>query len=89
MSLCSLAVLRTDVTVFENARKEACLLASPLVIGDFDLQFYAAAPLTTSDGINIGAVCIVNKVPRELFTASDQKELQSLAAIVMDDIEKS
>ncbi|MBD1398120.1 GAF domain-containing protein [Pontibacter sp. JH31] len=88
VSLCSLAILNSDVTVFENAREEPCLLANPMVIGDFGLQFYAAAPLTTSDGYNIGAVCIVDKVPRE-FTASDQKMLQSLASIVMDEIEKS
>lgn len=88
VSLCSLAVLRTDVTVFENAREEPCLLANPMVIGDFGLQFYAAAPLTTSDGYNIGAVCIVDKVPRE-FSESDQKMLQSLASIVMGEIEKA
>lgn len=88
VSLCSLAVLRTDVTVFENAREEPCLLANPMVIGDFGLQFYAAAPLTTSDGFNIGAVCIVDKSPRE-FSESDQKMLESLASIVMDEIEKA
>jgi GAF domain-containing protein len=88
ISLCSLAVLRSDVTVFENAQVEPCLLANPLVIGEFGLRFYAAAPLTTSDGFHIGAVCIVDKEPRE-FSASDQKMLVSLAAIVMDEIQKA
>jgi GAF domain-containing protein len=88
VSLCSLAILRTDVTVFENAREEPCLLANPMVTGSFGLQFYAAAPLTTSDGYNIGAICIVDKEPRE-FPASDQKMLESLANIVMGEIEKS
>jgi GAF domain-containing protein len=88
VSLCSLAVLRSDVTVFENAQQEPCLLANPLVIGEFGLRFYAAAPLTTFDGFRIGAVCLVDKEPRE-FSASDQKTLESLAAIVMDEIEKA
>jgi GAF domain-containing protein len=88
VSLCSLAILRSDVTVFENAREEPCLLANPMVIGNFGLQFYAAAPLTTSDGYNIGAVCIVDKVPRE-FSSSDQKMLESLASVVIEEIEKS
>lgn len=87
ISLCSLAILRTDVTVFENAREQPCLLANPLVMGEFGLQFYAAAPLITSDGYNIGAVCILDKEPRE-FSQSDQKMLESLAAIVMNDVEK-
>ena len=87
ISLCSLAILRTDVTVFENAREEPCLVANPMVAGNFGLQFYAAAPLITKDGHKIGAVCVVDKEPRG-FPASDQKMLESLAAIVMNDIEK-
>ena len=65
ISLCSLSILKDDVTVFENARQEPCLMANPMVIGEFGLQFYAAAPLITKDGFNIGAVCIVDKEPRE------------------------
>lgn len=87
ISLCSLSILRSDVTVFENAREEPCLLANPMVIGEFGLQFYAAAPLITKDGFNIGAVCIVDKETRE-FPESDQKMLESLAAAVMEEIEK-
>ncbi|WP_162056481.1 GAF domain-containing protein [Pontibacter pamirensis] len=88
VSLCSLAVLRTDVTVFENAREEPCLLANPMVTGHFGLQFYAAAPLTTSDGFNIGAICVIDMEPRK-FSESDQKMLEGLATIVMDEIEKA
>ncbi|RAU82912.1 GAF domain-containing protein [Pontibacter arcticus] len=87
ISLCSLAILRSDVTVFENAREEPCLLSNPMVAGGFGLQFYAAAPLVTKDGYNIGAVCIVDKKPRT-FSEADQKMLENLATIVMDDIEK-
>lgn len=87
ISLCSLAVLRSNVTVFENARKEPCLLANPMVVEEFGLQFYAAAPLITSDGYNIGAVCIIDKEPRT-FSESDMKMLGSLASVVIDEIEK-
>ncbi|MCC9166348.1 GAF domain-containing protein [Pontibacter harenae] len=86
-SLCSLAILRNDTTVFENATQDPCLLANPLVVGDFGLRFYAGAPLITSDGYNIGALCIVDKKPRD-FSTSDQKMLESLASAVMDEIEK-
>ncbi|MFC6997792.1 GAF domain-containing protein [Rufibacter roseus] len=86
-SLCSLAILNENTTVFENAMNEPCLLANPMVHGDFGLRFYAAAPLTTSDGINIGALCIIDKEPRT-FSASEQKVLENLASVVMDEIEK-
>lgn len=85
-SLCSLAVLSDEPTVFENTLSEPCLLANPLVSGNFGLRFYAGAPLKTADGLNIGTLCIVDKQVRE-FSESDQKMLVGLASIVMDEIE--
>lgn len=86
-SLCSLAVLSDEVTVFENARLEPCLLSNPLVRGDFGLKFYAGAPLKTPDGYKIGTVCIVDKKPRK-FSETELKLLESLAAAVMDELEE-
>lgn len=86
ISLCSLAILTDGPTVFPDAVNEPCLLANPLVRGNFGLRFYAGAPLTTSDGYNLGTLCIVDKQPRE-FSESDQKLLSQLAGIVMDEIE--
>ncbi|RDC64412.1 GAF domain-containing protein [Adhaeribacter pallidiroseus] len=88
MSLCSLSILSNNVTIFQNAPNEPCLLANPLVHGEFGLQFYAAAPLKTRKGVRIGALCIVDKKPRE-FSEMDQRILENLAAIVVDEIEKT
>ncbi|PRY11037.1 GAF domain-containing protein [Pontibacter ummariensis] len=85
-SLCSLAVLNSAPTIFQDAANEPCLLANPLVSGNFGLRFYAGAPLVTADGLNIGTMCLIDKQPRE-FTESDQKMLVNLASIVMDEIE--
>lgn len=86
VSLCSLAVLEDAPTVFRDARQEACLLANPMVAGELGLRFYAAAPLRTPEGHNIGALCLVDKQPRH-FTEGEQKVLQGLAQIVMEEIE--
>ncbi len=83
VSLCSLAVLDDDVTVFENALIEPCLLANPLVQGKFGLRFYAAAPLKTADGYNIGSVCIVDTKQR-FFSKEQTLLLADFAQIVMD-----
>lgn len=85
-SLCSLAILSEDITVFEDAIKEPCLLSNPLVAGSFGLRFYAGAPLKTSDGYNIGTLCIIDKVSR-VFTNDEKETLQNLASIIMDEIE--
>lgn len=86
LSLCSLAIMDTEPTVFEDALKEPCLLANPLVTGSFGLRFYAGAPIVTNDGYALGTVCIVDKEPRE-FSERDQQLLQGFAQTAMNDIE--
>ncbi|GEO06212.1 hypothetical protein AAE02nite_38760 [Adhaeribacter aerolatus] len=85
VSLCSLVILNEDMTVFKNATTESCLLANPLVVGEFGLRFYAGAPIKTADGYTVGSICVVDKELRE-FTEADQRVLQHLAAIVEDEI---
>ncbi len=86
ISLCSLAVLDSEPTVFNNALKEPCLLSNPLVVGEFGLRFYAGAPITTSDGFHIGTVCIVDKEPRE-FSENEKSLLSRFAENAMHEIE--
>ena len=86
VSLCSLAVLKSEVTVFENAPNEPCLLTNPNVAGSFGLKFYAGAPLTTHDGFRIGTLCVIDKLPRK-FSKHDEGVLEGLAKIVIDEIE--
>jgi GAF domain-containing protein len=86
LSLCSLAVLNDDPTVFEDATKEPCLLANPLVTGSFGLRFYAGAPITTKDGYAIGTACIVDKEPR-VFSEEDIKLLKYFANLAMQEVE--
>ncbi|MGZ5281823.1 MAG: GAF domain-containing protein [Bacteroidia bacterium] len=86
ISLCALAVLNNEPTIFDRPMEEPCLLANPLVAGDFGLKFYAGAPLQTHDGFNIGTVCVVDKKQRYL---NDQQIniLQDIASITMDFLE--
>lgn len=86
-SLCSLAILKESVTVFEDTLKEPILISNPMVAGEFGLRFYAAAPITTKDGFNIGVVCILDKKSRK-FTAEDQEKLAGIARLVEIEIEK-
>jgi GAF domain-containing protein len=87
LSLCSLAILNDEPTVFENALAEPCLLANPLVAGAFGLRFYAGAPITNDEGFHLGTVCVVDKKARH-FSQSDKELLQRFAHTVMKAIEK-
>lgn len=85
-SLCALAVLNPEPTIFEDALKEACLIANPNVAGDFGLRFYAGAPLITHDGFLIGTLCIIDQQPR-IFSKQEEVILKGLATAVMDQLE--
>ena len=85
VSLCSLAILETDITIFEDALKEPCLLANPMVAGEFGLRFYAGAPIINENGYAIGTVCVIDKKPRE-FSEADQDLLTRFATATMNAI---
>lgn len=85
-SLCSLAILDDDPTIFADALNEPCLLSNPLVIGEFGLRSYAGAPIRTPEGFNIGTVCIVGKEPRD-FTEKEKELLILFAKNVMIELE--
>jgi GAF domain-containing protein len=84
--LCASAILSDDVYLVEDARNDPRTLTNPLVAGEFGLRFYAAAPLRTHDGHNLGTFCVIDRKQRYL-TQDQQILLQDLAAIAMDEIE--
>ncbi|WP_306600455.1 sigma 54-interacting transcriptional regulator [Geothrix sp. 21YS21S-2] len=81
--LCASAILSEDIYEVRDAKLDARSLANPLVAGAFGLRFYAAAPLRTHDGFNLGTLCVIDREPREL-TGPDARNLEMLAALVMD-----
>ncbi len=84
--LCSSAILSDEIYLIEDAKNDPRCLTNPLVTSDFGLQFYAAAPLTTKEGHNLGTFCIIDK--RQRFINSDQQAmLKQMASIITDEIE--
>ena len=83
IGLCASAILSPDFYQITDAKVDLRALTNPLVAGKFGLRFYAAAPLRTSDGFNLGTLCVIDRKPREL-TVSETEMLSKLAALVMD-----
>ena len=84
--LCASAILTDDVYLVEDARNDPRCLTNPLVCGAFGLQFYAAVPLKTHDGYNLGTLCIIDKKIRYI-NSEQQALLRQLAEIVMHEME--
>ena len=84
--LCASAICQQEPYVVERARSDPRTRNNSLVSGKLGIQFYAAAPLRTHDGYNLGTLCILDDKPREL-ARSEILILESLAAIVVDELE--
>ncbi|MEU0990616.1 GAF domain-containing SpoIIE family protein phosphatase [Streptomyces sp. NPDC005953] len=84
--LCASAILEGTPYVVTDAAVDPRTAAHPLVRGELGIRFYAAAPITTPDGVHIGTVNVLDTRPREV-SAAQLAALQDLAALVMDQLE--
>lgn len=78
--------LHASPWLVSDASRDPRTRFSPLVTNGFGLGFYAAAPLLTNDGYNLGALCAIDRQPREISPASVAL-LPDLAALVMHEME--
>ena len=84
--LCASAILSSEAHVLLDASTDPRSLANPLVAGDFGLRFYAGVPLRTSDGHNLGTLCVIDKEPRPIDQGQID-DLTDLASLVVDQLE--
>lgn len=68
MSFCDHVVSSQDLLVVEDAAKDERFSDSPLVTGDLDVRFYAGMPFMSPSGHVLGALCLLDRVPRKLTT---------------------
>jgi diguanylate cyclase (GGDEF)-like protein len=59
---------------------------NPLVTGEPHIRSYLGVPLMTPDGYNVGALCAIDRKPRE-FSEEQVQMLVSFAALVVDELE--
>jgi two-component system cell cycle sensor histidine kinase/response regulator CckA len=73
ISFCGHTILGDDVLEVSNALEDERFRDSPLVTGAQKVRFYAGAPLVTPDGLNIGALCVLDETPHHL--TPEQREM--------------
>ena len=66
VAFCAHGILGDDLFVVRDARDDPRFHDNPLVTGDPNVVFYAGMPLTTSNGHNVGMICVQDGRPREL-----------------------
>ena len=79
-------IIRTSQLYFiPDSSLDPNLAANPLVT-EVGLRFYAAAPLLTQDGYNLGTICLIDKKSRFLAD-KDLRLLNNLTRMTVDQLE--
>ncbi len=78
ISFCNYAILDTKILEISDTHVNETFKDDPNVTGGFNVRFYAGVPLTTPDGYNIGTLCAVDHVVKELN--EDQRNALSIIA---------
>ncbi len=77
------------VLVIENAELDDRLRDNPMVVGEPHFRFYMGALLTDAAGHNLGTLCVLDHAPRPSPDVRDIARLQSLAQLVVREMERS
>lgn len=78
VAFCAHTIAGRQVLEVPDAGDDARFADNPLVTGEHQVRFYAGAPVIL-DGVHaVGAVCVMDHVPRKL-TSGQQRALHSLA----------
>jgi PAS domain S-box-containing protein len=86
MAFCSHTILETQPLIVPNLTEDSRFSDNPLVTGDTAVRFYAGVPLTTPDGFNLGALCVIDLVERKL-TTEQVEALKHLAQQLINQLE--
>ncbi len=76
-AFCAHAIMSEDLLIVPDAWADPRFEANPLVRGEPYIRFYAGAPLVAPNGHVLGALCVIDRVPRQLT----QRQLSSLGIL--------
>lgn len=84
-AFCAHTILGSDLLIVPDAIEDPRFAASTLVTGEPGVRFYAGAPLSIAPGLQVGALCLIDFVPRQ-FDARQRRELARLAEAVVQQL---
>ena len=86
-AFCPYAILNpNEMLIVQDAQEDPRFAESPRVTGGPKIRFYAGAPLVTPDGLALGTLCVIDRVPRVL-DSEQQTALRALSRTVIAQLE--
>ena len=82
-AFCAHTILQDDVFEIPDSTLDPRFNNNPLVTGKPDIRFYAGAPLTLDNGVRLGSICVIDRVPGRL-TKPQRAALRVLAKIISE-----
>lgn len=86
VSFCAHTIQQSEPLIVPDATADARFASNPLVRSGPRLRFYAGVPLFTRDGYGLGALCVMDRSPRQL-TRTQSEALAALGRVTMDMLE--
>ncbi len=78
VAFCNYTILEDRVFVVPDAAADDRFVSNPLVTGHPFIRFYAGAPLVFEEEVRLGALCLLDREPRQ-FSLGDRAELLEMA----------
>ncbi|KAF9767823.1 hypothetical protein IL306_014951 [Fusarium sp. DS 682] len=74
------------LTLIPDIRADSRLCKIPHPLSEFPARFYAAVPIRSPTGVDIGVYCVVDPEPREAesWSSSDTEVLREISSNIMD-----
>ncbi|QYK40112.1 MAG: sensor domain-containing diguanylate cyclase [Paracoccaceae bacterium] len=85
-ALCDFTIRSNETLVSGDAAQDPRFCMNPFVTGTTAVRSYMGVPLTTPDGYNVGALCVMGQEARS-FGRAEREMLESFARIVVTQFE--
>lgn len=85
-AFCNYAIASRQVFVVQDAEKDRRFANNPLVVGEPHIRTYAGQPIASADGIQLGALCVIDTKVRPV-TPAVLRQLATVAEILAEVLE--